>query len=499
MAVTSSWLDPSEVAALRTALNDYTVEGLYGAVDDDGRRALARGDLDGVERALPEDGVGWLARLFLLGQCLGRSVADSALAPFSVDTGIAAGLLRHGTDDTVVAAVELRPYGEAESSGGHGWWVLADFDADVRPGPLADDHVLGVGAAATTLAQSVVRTRVKRALDVGIGCGVQALHLARHADRVVGTDVNPRALGLAATVAALNGERWDLRHGSLFAPVAGETFDLIVSNPPFVMSPWMLTYRDGGGALDELCRQLVTGAPDHLTPGGTAQVLANWAYDGSHDWTDRVGGWLVGRRCDAWVWQREVVDPGAYVSLWLRDGGEQPGTASWRERYDVWCTWLEAAGVEAIGMGMVTLRRTDRRDPVVMCEDVPQALGSSVGDAIDGWLRRARWLAETSDAELARAVLRAPDDVELTTVARASGSGWRTVVRELRQTSGLRWRVEVDEGVAALSAGARGVVDTGTLLTLLAASGDGSLDDALPVVRDLVARGFLIPDLEDRG
>ena len=108
-------------------------------------------------------------------------------------------------------------------------------------------------------------------------------------------------------------------------------------------------------------------------------------------------------------------------------------------------------------------------------------------------------LAETSDAELARAVLRAPDDVELTTVARASGSGWRTVVRELRQTSGLRWRVEVDEGVAALSAGARGVVDTGTLLTLLAASGDGSLDDALPVVRDLVARGFLIPDLEDRG
>ena len=43
------------------------------------------------------------------------------------------------------------------------------------------------------------------------------------------------ALALAAATARLNGMSWDLRPGSLFEPVAGERFDLIVSNPPFVV------------------------------------------------------------------------------------------------------------------------------------------------------------------------------------------------------------------------------------------------------------------------
>lgn len=79
---------------------------------------------------------------------------------------------------------------------------------------------------------------------------MQSLHLARHAARIVGTDVNPRALELAALTAALNGADVDLREGSLYEPVAGELFHLIVSNPPFVMSPPRaeadtLAYREG--------------------------------------------------------------------------------------------------------------------------------------------------------------------------------------------------------------------------------------------------------------
>jgi methylase of polypeptide subunit release factors len=97
--------------------------------------------------------------------------------------------------------------------------------------------VLGVGAAASTLAQSVVRTPVERALDVGTGCGIQALHLSRHSRSITATDLSQRALRMAATTAAVNGLTWDLRAGSLLEPVAAEQFDLIVSNPPFIVGP----------------------------------------------------------------------------------------------------------------------------------------------------------------------------------------------------------------------------------------------------------------------
>ena len=66
---------------------------------------------------------------------------------------------------------------------------------DGAPDRVGADHVLGISSAATSLAQLTVREPVGRALDLGTGCGVQALHLAAHCRRVVATDVNQRALG----------------------------------------------------------------------------------------------------------------------------------------------------------------------------------------------------------------------------------------------------------------------------------------------------------------
>ena len=119
--------------------------------------------------------------------------------------------------------------------------------------------VLGVGGASTTLAGLTVRTPVASALDLGTGSGIQALHAARHATRVTATDLNPRALHFARLTLALSGAREpDLREGSLFEPVGDDRYDLIVSNPPFVISPGArLTYRDGGMGGDDLCRTLV--------------------------------------------------------------------------------------------------------------------------------------------------------------------------------------------------------------------------------------------------
>ena len=102
------------------------------------------------------------------------------------------------------------------------------------------------------------------------------LHLATHADHVTGTDLSARALHFAAFTAALNDAHVELRHGSLLAPVAGEWFDLVVSNPPFVITPRTAgvphyEYRDAGFVGDGVVAALVRSVGEHLAPGGVAQ------------------------------------------------------------------------------------------------------------------------------------------------------------------------------------------------------------------------------------
>ena len=73
------------------------------------------------------------------------------------------------------AACDLRPYADEQ----HGWWLASDLTEAATSEPLPPDHVLGIGGASTTLASWTPRPPVGTALDLGTGCGVQALHLAR--------------------------------------------------------------------------------------------------------------------------------------------------------------------------------------------------------------------------------------------------------------------------------------------------------------------------------
>ena len=76
----------------------------------------------------------------------------------------------------------------------------------------------------------------------------------------------------------LNGveDRLDIHAGSLFEPVGDERFDLIVCNPPYMVSPEAaFVYRDGG---EGFCRALVEAAPRHLEEGGICICLASWTH-----------------------------------------------------------------------------------------------------------------------------------------------------------------------------------------------------------------------------
>ena len=477
--------DPDQLARLRAHFLDtgYTVEGVSGLLGEVAHAALSRGEpVPAIRATRGGSPLEVYVRMFLLG--LPVPAERAAALP-------AGWVQRDGGQ--VRAALDVRPYatagpaGTAESE----WYVVSDLGTDARPGPLRPDHVLGVGGASTTLAGATVRGPVATALDLGTGCGVQALHLSRHAGRVTATDSNPRALRMAAASAGLSGLPVpELLAGDLWEPVGGRRFDLVVSNPPFVVGPGRrYEYRDSGLPGDELLRRLLAGMAGRLTGGGVAQLLGNWLHVAGQDWRERLAPWLAATGCDAWVVQREVADPAEYVAMWLRDSGDEED----RDLADAWLDALEAAGVEGVGFGLVSLRASGADRPVVRMEELLRPVVRPVGEAVAGWFDRAGWLRETDDATLLTVAPRRAPDLTLETVAAAGPDGWEPARRTLVAAAGWERRGAVDEAGAALVAGCDGGTPLGALLMVLEAVYGVQRPDALVAVRDLIETGFLLP------
>ena len=189
---------------LRHALEaaDFTYDTVADLLGPLAHQALARNETTpGLRRTAGGGPLETLVRLFLLQTPVELAAAEAAL-PGLVDRMAAEGLVEQSIGE-VAARLDVRPYGTDD---GH-LWVVSDLTPGLDGGPnrVGPDHVLGISSASTSLAQLTLREPVGSALDLGTGCGVQALHLAAHSERVVATDVNTRALRLARFNAALNG------------------------------------------------------------------------------------------------------------------------------------------------------------------------------------------------------------------------------------------------------------------------------------------------------
>ena len=305
-----------------------------------------------------------LTALFMLGEPVGADALETALPRTGVAGALAIGLVvptqSASGEQRYAPAVDLRPHEAEDAHGSVRWWVASDLGELVTGQALAPDHVLGIGRAGLTLAALTPRKPVETALDLGVGCGIQTLYLLRHVRQVVATDISMRALEFTAFNVALAGvdsARVQLRQGNLLEPVAGQRFDLIVSNPPFVITPPsvrqaglpLMEYRDAGGPI---LPALVRGLEDHLNPDGVAVMLGNWEHREGTSWRTSVNQW-IGKSLDAWIIQREVQDPVEYAAMWLRDGGLTPersgvafenALAAWQEDFD-------SRQVSGVGMG----------------------------------------------------------------------------------------------------------------------------------------------------
>ena len=487
--------DPDAVDRLGADLRaaGYDADGVPRVLGATANRALSRGEPAAAVRATTGGSpVETLIRLFLLGTTEPQAAVARALPTLGVDRAVAAGALEFD-GAAVRAGLDIRPHADDDSQ----YLVVSDLDSDVRPGPVRPDHVLGIGQASISLATAVIRDPVGSALDIGTGCGIQALHCWSHAGAITATDPNPRALALAAATARLNGQRWDLLEGSLFEPVAGRRFDLVVSNPPFVVGDGTLrySYRDSGMAGDGISAALVRGVAEHLNPDGTAQLLANWLVKDGADWRPRVAGWLAGTGCHAWVVQRERADPAEYAALWAKDAGEDGARAV--GTVSAWLDYFEAERVSGIGMGLITMRRTDNPTPDLILDEIPGAGEQVTGPEAAGFLARRRWLTACSDGELLASRLVLDPAVLLQRRDLPGPNGWSTVLRMLIRPGGPGATLQVDEWGERLLAGCTGDVPLSLQVDLLA--GAFGLDPnalagaVLPAIRVGITRGLLHP------
>ncbi|MCU1480847.1 MAG: SAM-dependent methyltransferase [Subtercola sp.] len=573
----------SLIAALRRDLvtSSFSVETVGELWGEDAAAALFRGQRLPAIRALHRrrrDGVALskaetLAALFVLNVPVARAAVDAALptlgsagaeqlglvgpGPASIPTAVSAragSAAKNGGDsegvsaigdhnpeissvfdpaeaaagaaaptDTLAALLDLRPYSFVDTLGAGSWWIVSDLGEVALGGrPLDVDHVLGVGGASTTLSGLMINEPVGRVLDLGTGCGIQALHASRHAGVVVATDISERALILARMNAELNAiDNIEFRLGSLFEPVAGERFDQIVSNPPFVITPRregvpVYEYRDAGFVGDELVATVIRGCEEHLAPGGIAQLLGNWEYRTAAgvavaaDGLDRVRGWLQGSSLDAWVIERELQDAPQYAETWIRDGGTRPGTPEFDDLYAAWLDDFEARGVSHVGFGYVLLRnnRNQRNNrnhtagsplrPMRRFEALDGARGSNptgLGQYFQTSLEGYDWQQAKSDEELlASTVTYAPDVTE----ERHYWPGQENpTVMTLRQGSGFARTVPLGTALAALVGACDGELTIGqicgAIAHLLEVNELELLVEVLPSVRDLLVDGFLLP------
>lgn len=500
----------------------YTLEGVADLLGESAYSALNRDQLvpalivtEAAAAGEPRTAaLAAVVRFWLLAVPQEAEVLDAALPRTRTEGLVALGLAKI-TGTGAAAEADLRPYGwDSGADGSVEVWVASDLAAHQRPGVLRHDHVLGIGQASTTLVQSTIRRPAGRALDLGTGCGIQTFHLLQHSRHVTATDISVRALAFTRFNLLLNAETLDidpaqpeervsLRLGSLLEPVAGEAFDLVVSNPPFVITPRtageaaasQFTYRDGGLPGDDIVASLIRSLPEALAPGGTAQLLGNWEILKGASWDERPQSW-AGPDADAWFIQREQVGPELYAETWLQDASETRDSRHYQEAYAAYLDDFASRNVGGIGFGMIFLRRPAGEQRIHRFEEITYPIEQPVGPHLGAAVERADWLA---DHDVAAAHLLVAEDVTEERHQRPGAEHPGVIL--LRQGAGLRRTNLLSTELAGFVSACDGDLTAGQIVGALEAllggtdefDGEAFRTGLLTEVGNLVRDGFLLP------
>lgn len=350
---------------------DYTEAGLTGRYgvsrppDDNQVHAL----LHHTQMPSPSSA---LVRLFLMGLVLPEKACHDILEDWFLDTCDSLNLIeREG--GKIRATVVITPLDDC----------LFFSDAFHYLGSEeATDFILPASThSANFLRKLMISEPVADTLDLCCGCGVHAIFASAFSDHVTATDISPRAVRYAEMNAALNSRsNIDFATGDLFAAVGNRSFDLIISNPPFVVAPdEEFVYRDNPMTLDNFCRHLIKDAPQYLKPGAHLQMLCEWVEINGQPWQERLGEWFADTGCDAWVLRSSALPPAGYATARLRDI-QGPGIDV-QKQYVSWVANFAKHDVTAVHPGHIVLRKRDGNN-WVHARNLPRDISEPAGSAI---------------------------------------------------------------------------------------------------------------------
>ncbi|HWE82072.1 MAG TPA: class I SAM-dependent methyltransferase [Gaiellaceae bacterium] len=479
--------DPGPIVALRQAFTGAGFDGdavrrSLGAHDETvvraGEAPLLRRRIEGL------GALGTLIALFVLDLPVPVAEVEEALPGLTAARLEALGLAAT-VGGLVRTDVRIVPHGE----------LVIVSDPGGR-GVSQPDHVAGLHNASGMLDQLTVRRPIGTALDVGTGSGIHAITARRHSDRVVATDINVRALNFAAFNAILNGTPdIELRRGSFFEPVAGERFDLLVCNPPFVISPEAaFLFRDSGLEGDTVSRQLIEGTPALLEEGGYATVLVSWSQPNDEPWSAPLRRWLEGSGCDAILLLSSTQDPLAHASNWTRDraAGDVDAFESALAR---WLDYLERHGIEGVSYGGVVLRRRRAGSNWIQEHVMPASGLEAAGAHLLRMFEAQDYLAGLrGDEELLHERLALTGTARVAQHVSLRENRWNVDAIRIRLDEGLGFDAEVDASTARFLAALDG---NRTVAEVVDALAEGQPDreqvsrSALPVVRGLLELGYV--------
>ena len=358
----------------------------------------------------------------------------------------------------------------------------------------------GYTGSAKVVHALTVRRHAAKTLDVGTGSGIHALLAASHSDHVVATDVNQRALAYAAFNAKLNGiSNVETRLGSFFEPVADERFDLILCNPPFVVSPEdRFLFRDAGAAGDELSRDLLRAAGEHLEEDGFATVQVSWIGRDGEGWSERPKGWLEGLGCDAWIVRSHQQSPIQHAAAWNADQRVDP------HRYgatiDAWVDYARELGADWICEGVVVLRRRSGARNWIRADQPSGEEHGPASEQILNVVAAMDTLGSWGDAApVLTHPLRAAQALRIDHTFAPAGEAWGPTSTQIRLDEGVRFSAGVNPETAEL---VRLLHQHGTLeeaLTALAERLELSdeararlSEQAVEIVSDMWGSGYLV-------
>jgi SAM-dependent methyltransferase len=477
----------SDAMKLRDFLvaSGYTEDNLRGTM---GMKDLPSSRLRNYSRLLDKTSepscINTLVRWFWIGVPQDASQAEKSLPEWFVPLTLECGLLyRQGRD--------LCP--EAMLFPANDFLFAADHTTKIDS---ADPElVLWPNPTSRLLSRFTVRRHSTATLDLGTGTGIQALLAAAHSDHVVATDLSPRAVGFAAFNACLNGiDNVEVVCGDGFQPVQGRRFDLIVSNPPFFISPSsQYLFCDNPLDLDQLCRRLVQEAPAHLNEGGYFEIMCEWAQIRGQSWQERLAEWFEGTGCDVWGLRGYAEDPGEYALERIRS--ISLSTDKDGELYRSYMEYYRQRQVEVIHGGLIAMRRRSGNNWIFL-EEVRQTPKEPFGDLVlQTFAMRDFLQAHGSDNDLLVLKPKLAADVRLEQVFQQTEGGWKRESLSLRQKKGLDPFIELQPIVAEFLSGCDGARTLDEVIKGFTAKVDAPPEqvhkECLEAVRKLIERGFL--------